>query len=64
MTVHIEEGGCASTAQENPLLQQGTNPLQNGLKSKDIVSWTKSYEELISTWTLWSVYKSRRSSEC
>lgn len=63
MMVHVEEGGCASTAQQKPLLQQG-NSLQNGLKSKDIGSWTRSYEELISTWTLWSVYKSRRYSEC
>ncbi|EFN71214.1 Potassium/sodium hyperpolarization-activated cyclic nucleotide-gated channel 2 [Camponotus floridanus] len=62
MMVHVEEGGCASTAQQKPLLQQGNNPLQNGLKSKDTGSWTKSYEELISTWTLWSVYKSRRYS--
>ncbi|XP_020300091.1 potassium/sodium hyperpolarization-activated cyclic nucleotide-gated channel 2 isoform X6 [Pseudomyrmex gracilis] len=55
--VHIQEGGSVSTGQEKPLLRQNTNPSQNGFN--DITSW-KSYENVISSLTLWTVRKPRK----
>ncbi|KYQ48353.1 Potassium/sodium hyperpolarization-activated cyclic nucleotide-gated channel 4 [Trachymyrmex zeteki] len=62
MTVHVEDGeGSDLVAQEMPLMQQDAVPSRNGLKSNNTGSWSRSYEEFISTWTLWGVRKSRKS---
>ncbi|KAL6262683.1 hypothetical protein P5V15_005476, partial [Pogonomyrmex californicus] len=62
MAMHIDERErSVLVAQEKPLLQQDAAPSQNGLKSNDLGSWTGSYEEFISTWTLWDVRKPRKS---
>ncbi|XP_011069026.1 PREDICTED: potassium/sodium hyperpolarization-activated cyclic nucleotide-gated channel 2 isoform X5 [Acromyrmex echinatior] len=62
MTVHVEDGeGSDLVAQEMPLMQQDVVPSRNGLKSNNTGSWSRSYEEFISTWTLWDVRKSRKS---
>ncbi|XP_018377401.1 PREDICTED: potassium/sodium hyperpolarization-activated cyclic nucleotide-gated channel 2 isoform X4 [Trachymyrmex cornetzi] len=44
-----------------PLMQQDVVLPLNGLKSNNTSSWSRSYEEFISTWTLWGVRKSRKS---
>ncbi|XP_011641777.1 potassium/sodium hyperpolarization-activated cyclic nucleotide-gated channel 2-like isoform X2 [Pogonomyrmex barbatus] len=60
--MHIDERErSVLVAQEKPLLQQDAVPSQNGLKSNDLGSWTGSYEEFISTWTLRDVRKPRKS---
>jgi len=65
MTVHVEDGeGSDLVAQEMPLMQQDVVPSRNGLKLNNTDSWSRSYEEFISTWTLWGVRKSRKSGEC
>ncbi|KYM88774.1 Potassium/sodium hyperpolarization-activated cyclic nucleotide-gated channel 2 [Atta colombica] len=62
MTVHVEDGeGSDLVAQEMPLMQQDVVPSRNGLKLNNTGSWSRSYEEFISTWTLWGVRKSRKS---
>ncbi|XP_011871289.1 PREDICTED: potassium/sodium hyperpolarization-activated cyclic nucleotide-gated channel 2 isoform X7 [Vollenhovia emeryi] len=61
MAVHDEGSGSAFVAQERPLLRRGAMPSCNGLKSNNIGSWPGSYEEFISTWTLWGVRKPRAS---
>jgi len=64
MAMHVDdERGSVSVTQEKPLLQQGAMSSRNGMKSNNIGSWSESYEEFISTWTLWGVRKPRKAGE-